>query len=367
MYMLSLISSIGALQGGILLLSILLKFRHRKNLPLALLLIVFSIRLATIPTWNRDVLSVYPWLYPATAPLPFLFGPLLWWYIRELVSDATKAPRCLYLHFLPYLLEVLAVVYTVLSMRGSEYELFIDNVFSGNPPLWLPVRNALKVLVNVVYVVLAGKAAFSKRAERLSFPKRLWLRSLVIVPSVILLLFAYVALVPSATERLTEGVATPFFILAIAMAALIYGITFLLMIAPDGFWSGRNVRSAQSEGLYSADECEYLVGLVEKRFSEGAYKNPDLGLADFAAEFKVHPNRLSYAINHCRHASFRELLNKERLDYFSDRIEKGAHQHQSLLEIAFEAGFPSKSTFNRVFKEKMGISPSEYMKKKNLS
>lgn len=365
--MLSLISSIGALQGGILLLSILLKFRHRKNLPMALLLIVFSIRLATIPTWNRNIMSEYPWLYPTTAPLPFLFGPLLWWCVREMVDNTTKIPRRLYLHFLPYLMEVLAVVVTLLSMNSAEYNSFLNSVFSGHPPLWMTVRNALKVLLNSVYIVLAGKIAFGKKVKRLSPAKRVWIRSLIILPSIVLLSFSYVALFPFATERLAEGAGTPFFILSVTMAVLIYTVTFLLILAPEGYQSGRGSRGAGNDRFYSAEECERLVGFIEKRFSEGAYQDPGLSLADLAAELKIHPNRLSYAVNHCRHVSFRELLNSRRLAYFSERIEEGAHQHQSLLEIAFEAGFPSKSTFNRVYKEKKGISPTEYMRKKKLS
>jgi AraC-like DNA-binding protein len=65
--------------------------------------------------------------------------------------------------------------------------------------------------------------------------------------------------------------------------------------------------------------------------------------------------------------SFRDLLNSWRLDYFLDRIQEGAHEGESLLEIAFDAGFPSKSTFNRVFKDKMGVSPSEFITAKDLS
>lgn len=362
MNILSFITLIGAFQGVIILLSILFKFRHQKNMPLALLLVFFSVRLATIPTWNPDILLSYPWLYPMTAPLPFLFGPLLWWYIRELVSDTLNKPQHIYLHFLPYLFEVLAVSYTLLSMNRGEYKFFIQNVFSGNPPLWLPVRNGLKVLVNFIYIVFSGRIAFSKKVERLSSPKRLWIRSLVIVPLLVLISFSYIAVVPSVTKRLAQGIITPFFILAITMVVLIYGISFLLLIAPEVYTFKLKEGDAQNEKLCTDEECEYLVKLVEKRFSEGAYQNPDLLLSDLAAEFNVHSNRLSYAINHCCNVSFRSLLNSRRLDHFSFQMKKGVHEQQSILEIAFDAGFPSKSTFNRVFKEKMGISPSEFLK-----
>ena len=110
-------------------------------------------------------------------------------------------------------------------------------------------------------------------------------------------------------------------------------------------------------------ECEKLVELVGIRLAEGAFHNPDLLLTDFASEFNVHPNKLSFAINHCCGVSFRSYINRKRLDYFSAQISRGAHKSRSILEIAFDAGFPSKSTFNRVFKEEMGMTPSEFVDK----
>ena len=367
MYALTFFTLIGALQGAVILLSIIFKFRHRKNLPLALLLIVFSLRLATIPTWNPDILLAHPWLFAATTPLPFLFGPLLWWYIGELVSDRVNVPRHVYLHFLPYLCETLAVSYSLLSMDQETYGLFIENVFSGTPPLWLPIRNGLKVALNIVYVILAGRIAFGPGAKRLSSAKRLCLKLMVFIAALVLLLFSYVAIFPPVTARLAQGEIAPFYILSVAMALLIYGISFLLLVAPEAHTITVKDGEGGNEKLCTEEECEYLLDLIEKRFAEGAYQNPDLMLSDLAAEFDVHPNRLSYAVNHCCNDNFRSLLNSRRLDHFFSQIEEGVHGYRSILEIAFDAGFPSKSTFNRFFKEKTGMSPSEFLKKRVVS
>jgi len=363
MQVLELIAAAGATQGAIILLSILFRFRPRKNTPLALLLIVFSLRLATIPTWRADILLPHPWVYPLTAPLPFLFGPFLWWYIRELVSDTPCRPKPFFIHLVPYAAEVAAVSYTAFTMNAEGYELFIRNVFSGNPPLWLPVRNGLKVLANVLYIAVSARIAFGRKAGRLSRTKRLWIRFLVIVPAVVLAVFSYVAVNPAATGHLSAGAATPFTVLSIAMAVLIYGISFLLLIAPDVSELKADDKRGPSERLCGDEECERLVGLVEKRFREGGYRNPDLLLSDLAEEFGVHPNRLSFAVNRHFDLSFKALLNSRRLDYFCGRVEQGALKKQSILDLAFEAGFPSKSTFNRFFKEKTGTSPSDYLKK----
>ena len=358
---LTLIASLGAIQGVIILLSILLKFRHRKNLPLALLLIVFSVRLATIPTWDPDILLKYQWIYPLTAPLPFLFGPLLWMYIKELGSDKLKNCKSCVFHFIPYFLETAALIITLTAMTATEYRIFISNVFSGNPPLWLPVRNGLKVAVNIVYVILSAKTAFGAESKKMAKAKRCCMKALVVLPSVVLIAFAYVALPPSVTHDLAGGAVLPFFILTVAMAVLIYGISFILMIVPEISFFTISGKTGTAEKLCSDRECEKLVELVSIRFAEGAFHNPDLVLTDLASEFNVHPNRLSFAVNHCCGVSFRSFLNRKRIDFFTSQISRGAHKNSSILEIAFEAGFPSKSTFNRVFKEETGMTPSEYV------
>ncbi len=361
MQALILIASLGAIQGFIILLSILFRFRHGKIMPLALLLIVFSVRLATIPTWNLDILLKLPWIYPMTAPLPFLFGPLLWWYIRELGSDRLKTPKPLFIHFIPYFLELSALVFTLISMSASEYQNFITDVFTGNPPLWLPVRNGLKVILNIVYIVMSGRTAFGVKSEKLSGSKKLCARLLIIIPSGVLAAFAYVALPPSVTQDLAGGIVLPFFILTTSMAVLIYVISFFLLIAPEISAFEYPKTSGKTEPLCSEIECKNLLDMVSARFTEGVFHNPDLVIRDLASEFEVHPNRLSFAVNRCCGVSFRTYLNRKRLEYFIDQINSDVQKFHPIIDIAFDAGFPSKSTFNRVFKEEMGITPSEFV------
>ena len=359
MQALTLIASLGAIQGGIILLSILFRFRHRKNLPLSILLIVFSARLATIPTWNPDILLSLPWIYPATAPLPFLFGPLLWWYIRELASDRLIHPKSLLIHFVPYFLELSALIFTLISMTDAEYLIFITDVFSGNPPLWLPVRNGLKVVLNIMYIFLAAKTAFGVKSEKLSGSKKLCARLLIIIPSGVLAAFAYVALPPSVTQDLAGGFVLPFFILTTAMAVLIYGISFLLIVSPE-ITRPEIISSNKLEQLCTDEECRRIMSFVNDRLDSGAFHNPDLVLRDLASEFNIHPNRISFAVNKCCSISFRTLLNRKRVEFFMSMVSSGKCE-RSILEIAFDAGFPSKSTFNRVFKEETGMTPTAYL------
>ncbi len=360
MHLLELLAALGAAQGILLLLLIALRFRHHKNLPLGILVLVFSLRLGTIPSWNPAILASYPWLYPATAPLPFLFGPLLWWYARELVNENDATPRFVWLHFMPYLLEVGAVSYSVLSRSSAEFALFLQAVFAGSPPLWLPARNGIKVLLNVLYIVLAGRLAFGTAVEGLGRARRLWLRALVVVPVASLVPFAFVAVNSRASAALVEGVTLPFAILAGAMSLLIYTFSMLVLAAPDAAATGGVPGRKESLSSVPEDECQRIGKRVEEKLQEGAYRDPELSLGHLAQELNVHPNRLSVAVNHSFQEPFRRVLNRYRLDYFRHRLDEGALERENILELAFEAGFPSKSTFNRLFKEYFGVAPSVY-------
>jgi AraC-like DNA-binding protein len=360
MVVLELLAVAGALQGLLILLLIACRFRHVKNVALALLLLVFSIRLGTIPSWNAATLLAHPWLWPATTPLPFLFGPLLWWYARELGRDAPALPPFLPIHFLPYAAETVAIAATVGGMETESYGRFVASVFAGDPPLWLPVRNGLKIAVNVAYIALSARIAFGGDARRLPPARRHWLRVLVLIPAGVLAAFGFVAVNPAATARLAAGVATPFAVLAAAMAILIYAFSFLVLIAPSGLDRGGVPLASAAAPAVSDEECRRLADRALRALDAGAFQEPELTVASLAALLGVRPNRLSVAINRCFRASFRTVLNRRRLDFFAERAARGALARQTVLDLALEAGFPSKSTFNRVFKKEFGLAPTAY-------
>jgi AraC-like DNA-binding protein len=329
------------------------------------LLIAFSLRLGTIPTWNPEALSAHPWLFPLTTPLPFLFGPLLFWYARELTHEEPSPLPLLPLHFAPYLLGTALAAVAVFGRDSGV----VARVFAGHPPAWMLEANLAKVIVNVVYVALAAGLVFGPASRRTGAQRRLWGRALVVTSTATLLPYGFVALYPAASAGLTEGVTFPFVMVAAAMALLIYTFSALVLLAPEDDWqhyAGPRGHADHARELHDShsmiptEECERLAALAHKRLAAGAFRDAELSLGTLARELEVHPNRLSRSVNETFHLSFRALLNRCRLDYFIRRVRAGALDYQTILELAFEAGFPSKSTFNRVFKEETGTSPSAF-------
>ncbi len=367
MTILQFVATLGAVQGALLLALVALRFRRAQNYPLALLLLVYSLRMGTIPAWNPQTMVAFRWMLPLTTPLPFLFGPLLWWFAHELSNDTgiRTTPRIL-LHFVPYALDVFFTTAIAVTMSNAAYAAMFASIFAGEPPLHLIIRNAGKVVVNVTYVTLAVRLAFRRRPAAEATPhQRMWLRWLVVTPIVSLALFAFVALVPAASERLARGEATPFVLLSAAMALLIYVFSFLMVLAPEvpsGTSRLPGGVARYRRGASDIDKGEYadIAGKVETMLTAGAYRDPDLSLDSMAKMVGIHPSRLSHAINHEFGRSFPALIGRRRVDAFLEAAQKGELRDRSILDLAFDVGFSSKSTFNRVFKAATGESPTQF-------
>jgi AraC-like DNA-binding protein len=94
--------------------------------------------------------------------------------------------------------------------------------------------------------------------------------------------------------------------------------------------------------------------------NERPYIDPEVSLSALAARMEVAPYRLSQAINENSGKNFSEFINGYRVEEVKRLIAGAGREGFTLLDIAFEAGFNSKPTFNKVFKRMTGLTPSRY-------
>ncbi len=95
------------------------------------------------------------------------------------------------------------------------------------------------------------------------------------------------------------------------------------------------------------------------------YLNPTLTLYDLSEFLNVSNNHLSQILNEFHKTNFYDYVNGFRLKAFFELNKQKQYAHYTLLALAYECGFNSKSTFNSFFKKKTGTTPSEYLKRQN--
>ena len=90
------------------------------------------------------------------------------------------------------------------------------------------------------------------------------------------------------------------------------------------------------------------------------YQDPDLSLRSLAETLHLQPNELSRIINTAFRKNFNDFINEYRIREVTRKMQDPAYDRLTLLGIAMDAGFNSKSTFNRTFRQLIGESPAEY-------
>ena len=102
--------------------------------------------------------------------------------------------------------------------------------------------------------------------------------------------------------------------------------------------------------------------LVELMQDQKPYLNSELGLPNLATMMQLSTHELSYLINVGFNGNFYGFVNSYRVEESKTLLNSPKHQHLSMIGIAFEAGFNSKTAFYTAFKKMTGVSPTEFQK-----
>ena len=242
--------------------------------------------------------------------LPAL-GPLLYFYVRQLTCPDQRFRRKDMLHFCPLLVGY-----------------------------WMP---AWLVLISVIiYLYLSHRLIqdFYRRLrpvlmDRPRFAFRRLDRALLLLG-----LFCMLSLFNDA--------------FCLAVAFVLIGMAAEAMLKPD---SSVQLTMPITD---RSDAKEKGRRLKEAVAANRLYEDAELTLTTLAVKLMIHPHDLSRIINIGLEKNFSDFINEFRVREVARKMQDPAYDRLTLLGIAYESGFNSKRTFNRVFKEMTGKTPVEY-------
>ncbi|MTB51089.1 AraC family transcriptional regulator [Lewinella sp. W8] len=319
------------------------------------------------------------------------FGPLIWLYFRALTNTDFRWEKKYWWHFLPWGLLLLTplgiflydVVYSRL-MLGEPFAYFYntrgpaaewDN--NGDSTIFYLIF-ALSCVHLVVYLLRTLREYRRYRAyidREFSNASQLSFRSLRITLYLLLLgvtatvlfeivnVFTSRSYVDSWDSYFSMSLLVYF--AAIQFFSLTPQLTRALRFRPDQEEEPEAAEVALSgTGKSVSPDSEVDLSAwatkLDRRLEEHEdYLNPDLKLGDLADELGTNSSILSKVINSVHGVNFNDFINARRCEAFLRRIEAGDHERHTLLSIALDCGFNSKSTFNRAFKKQTGLSPGQ--------
>jgi len=302
-------------------------------------------------------------LFPHWSWVPLQFslalGPLIYFYVLKITRPEYKLRWKYMLHFSPLLLEQGALALQVRESMKTGAATYDTQAFQQlNPVLQL-----LAVFSVITYLYLSRRLirGFHWRLkvniiDRSPYQLR-WLRRLLAGFSRFSLFWVPI-------------IGINFFYHNYHLSIQVYHTQYLLL-AVMMIWIAAAAFSKTNLGvplpappvlkpIPPADLVQKAKWLRKAMETERFYRDTELSLGSLAETLEMHPQDLSRIINVALKKNFSDFINEYRIREITQKMQDPAYDRITLLGIAFDSGFNSKTTFNRAFREMTGKSPAEY-------
>ena len=350
--------------------------------------------------------------YTNLAPLWFLPGPCLYWYVRGNLEDRISFRRNDILHLLPFVISLIGIFpYLITPFQhklATVDALFLDpNIPKSTSPNWLlPVewnlllRPAL-LMAYAMYclgMVLKAQRSFS-RSSAVAQDQWVFLRNWMMLLSGILMLISMPSLFLSyaysfdvhidyarinaySMSSATVYVQTLLSVTLLVFPQILYGIprvaTFESGIPSTGH--PHAVKDSPVRALEPGEPVQRMnAGMQQEqgpfvelgqrvlRYMEERkpYVDPDFTLDGLARSMGVPKHHLYYCFQNVLKTKFTRLRTEYRIEHAKRQLAEADLTQTTLIVLGRESGFASTSAFYMTFKAEVGCSPGEYAAKVN--
>lgn len=298
------------------------------------------------PAWPHSALAVLP--------LGFATGPLLYLYLSRILHDRPPGRRA-WLHFLPFVLVTLALLPFYLQpasaklawMRGLE-----------GPPWYAVLAAVAKLLIFLAYLRACYRMLEGADANPLAPGLRRLLGIWLVGGLLSMLALALEFVLPVSADVVG----------ALVLLYFLYATAYLAIRQPLGYRPPALEAVPEPEPkprygdrlLPDAERGAFLARLEACMKNEQPWRSGELKLEELAERLALSAHELSQLINGACGVNFQDYLNGYRVEALKEALHDPARAGHTILDLAMDSGFNSKSALNRVFKAHTGITPGEF-------
>lgn len=341
-------------------------------------------------------------IFNHVAPFYFLLGPFIFFYVRTTLTDKDTLSKWDYLHFLPAIILLLAILPYIFSDWQYKIEVaktlrqdFRNIIKIPNIVLYSPVVNIVGRPLSVISYTVASLVLIYRFKKKFPYHSNVpYLHAQKVIR--FLFLFVFVTFLSaitfgflsflyltdtsfsanqwrnSAPMHIFETLALMVFMVLLFFPEILYGIPQI--VSPKVDKSNQNF----TPGLGSIEETitklsdtpeavlrfnELAQRIIKLMDDQKPYLKHDFGIEDMARMLEVPKHHLYYCFNSILNKRFTQLRSEYRVRYASQLIENGEALSKTLEAIGLESGFSSRSSFFTTFKELTGMSPGDFLQK----
>jgi AraC-like DNA-binding protein len=370
------------------------KNKNQADIFLVLWFIVVGLALADNYLRNTGFVFENPHFLGLTYCTPMITGPLIFMYALLLINKNAVIKYIHIFHALPFLIFIFYFLFNFYFL-GAPEKLEYFHQMADNPVFMIYAAEFFLVFSGpayTIFVLFLLKKHSKNLKNNFSYTEKInlnWLRFILItgiVLSVISLLTNLLSdIVPMFPYWVGDNIAyggmtiLVFFVgyYGMKQPAIYKGIS--LEEAKDAIKNytlneqsnlaeakkrtiNHNKEKYKRSGLKSDDAEKYLNTLLEFMDDEEPYLDSKLTLKMVSDNIDISTNHISQIINEKLNLNFFDFINNYRVEQVKKCFSNPKFQHYTILGIAYECGFNSKSSFNSIFKKATNLTPSEFQK-----
>ncbi len=346
---------ISTIFNGLIFCVLLLRKKENRYANRFLSLLLLALCLTFTPfAINKELYNQFLWLSWMPFSLTYWIGPSFYFYVKSITFPAFRIRKKDFWHFTPIILNYL----------HSGYH----SLFHWSAAPWFHYFAELMEFCALISIVIYFFMAFRiisgyqksilNQVSNLDSIQLSWVKQVIIVlGSTFALITLYLVVVNGVISRSYDpGSYSPF------LQALLFLYSIVIYWLAIGGYRQTQVENSPPSGFSVnadrfKDTIETLMAAME---SDRHFLDPMLSLKMLGKKTGLSEKDISAALNEHLGKNFYTFINEYRVKEVSRLLRDPKNTHLKIVELAYDAGFNSKATFNRIFKEYTGKSPNEF-------
>ena len=339
---------------------------------------------ATIYSGNKNLIAI---LLVNFTPLFLLAGPALYFYVRGILRDDYRFSKLDWLHFMPAIILLINILPHLFS--SFEYKLAFGERVLLNPSeilksynLFIPsgFNYLVRPFIGLLYVIICIRLFFlkfkyEKPEDKQSKLIYKWLSLLIFNTLLVYVSFTVFTILSFQTLDYKIAEVKGYYFLNISLIGLVlFNVTLLFFpnilygLPQLDFLLSNKLKQTNSfpkKVVKSFEISEEKLQLLNDKIETYCLTKPFLDvnftLSNMSADTDIPVHHLSYYFNEHLCINFNTWKNDHKINFVIELINKGNYELLTLDALAKQAGFGSRTTFFNAFKQKTGLTPSEYL------
>lgn len=317
---------------------------------------------------NAKVIEMYSFPF-----VSFTYGPLLYLYVKFMTQPDRKFNWFALLHFIPF------VTFFTVSVIYREVPLMKDLRTFFAPDRFISLRLVYSTVMFLSVTTYSTLTFIEIRKHQehikniLSYTTGMITLNWLKVFSISFYVAFLILFILGGLNMIGDFIPfDPYFVVFTFITVFTYVFSYYIINQPVIF--GQEVKISIGEekkegekysrsGLKDKQAEAYLKKLISHVEEKKPYLDGDLSIQDLSDSTGISKHHITQILNEKHKKNFFTFINEYRVKDVIARFSDPKNNSFTILAIAYDAGFNSKTTFNSIFKSQTGLTPSEFREK----